>query len=164
LASARRWQDISKLVDVCRQAIVFEDVGSLVRCLRVLQRDADVTVVRVKNRLDPAFDSRRSAGFRNVSVNLRLVTPETVELGLETHVCELQLSLRSMDELAVRAASLCTPSCHPCVPSHSVSESAPLLLLLGEELNHGRIAPGTRDLYSRGLGRRVACQCCRAAR
>ena len=95
-------QDISRLVDVCRQSIVFDDAAALAACLRALRRDPAARAVRVKNRLDPAVDGRESAGFRNVSVNLRLVTPGTVALGLETHVCELQLSLRRIDERAVR--------------------------------------------------------------
>jgi hypothetical protein len=60
-------------------------------------------VLRIKNRLDPDYDSARSAGYRDVGVNLRVVTPETRALGVDAHVCELQLLLRRFAELKVRS-------------------------------------------------------------
>jgi hypothetical protein len=61
--------------------------------------------MRIKNRLDPDYDSARSAGYRDVGVNLRVVTPETRALGVDAHVCELQLLLRRFAELKVRSGS-----------------------------------------------------------
>ena len=57
--------------------------------------------VQVKNRTDLAFDSARSAGYRDVAVNLRIVNRLTLMLGLETHVCEVQLILRHFADLKV---------------------------------------------------------------
>ncbi len=56
-------QDISRLVDVCRQTIVFQHPAALVECVRAVRTDPDVRVVRAKNRLDPAFNSAQSAGW-----------------------------------------------------------------------------------------------------
>jgi hypothetical protein len=39
---------------------------------------------------------------RNVILNLRIGTPETSRLGLDKHICELQLTLRDFAELLVR--------------------------------------------------------------
>ncbi len=53
---------MSRLVDVCRQSLVFRDPAGLAQCLRAIRADPDVVAVRIKNRLDPAFDSAVSAG------------------------------------------------------------------------------------------------------
>jgi hypothetical protein len=43
----------------------------------------------VKNQLCAGYDSGRSAGYRDVALNLRLDTPGTRRLGFACHVCEL---------------------------------------------------------------------------
>ena len=58
--------------------------------------------MRVKNRLDPAHRSGASAGYRDVALNLRLAGPAARRLGLDMHVCELQLLLRSFAQFKVR--------------------------------------------------------------
>ena len=45
-------------MDLCRQSIVFEDVAGVAACLVALRADPDARVLRVKNRLDPAYDAR----------------------------------------------------------------------------------------------------------
>jgi hypothetical protein len=57
---------------------------------------------QVKNRMDPAFDSARTAGYRDVAVSLRLVGEAARRLGLVRHVCELQLILAPVFERKVR--------------------------------------------------------------
>ena len=57
--------------------------------------------VRIKNRFDPSYDSELSAGYRSLAVNLRVVTDETKALGVETHVCEVQLLLIQMATVKV---------------------------------------------------------------
>ena len=94
-------QDVSRLVDLCRHSIIFESVAGILECLDVMTRDSNVVISRIKNRLDPKFDSDISAGYRNVSVNLRVVTEETKDLGVETHVCEVQLLLLGMARIKV---------------------------------------------------------------
>ena len=59
--------------------------------------------MRISNKMDPGFDSRASAGYRDLALNLRLVTPATERLGADTHVCEVQLILREIAELKVGA-------------------------------------------------------------
>jgi hypothetical protein len=58
--------------------------------------------VQVKNRMDPEFNSARTAGYRDVVVNLQLVNEEAELLGVARHVCELQLILVPVFELKVR--------------------------------------------------------------
>jgi hypothetical protein len=99
-----RAQDISHLLDICRQTIVFEDPSSLAECMRVIDRDAEVRVVRVKNRLDPGFNTAQSAGYRDLALNLKVVNEETLGMGLEEHVCEVQLILLPVFQLKVRRA------------------------------------------------------------
>ena len=83
------------------QWIIFESATDLLSCLEAVGTDPDVVVVRVKNRLRADYDARQSAGYRDVMVNLRVATAETVRLGVDGHVCELQLVLRSFAELKV---------------------------------------------------------------
>ncbi len=89
------------LVDLCRQSIVFEQLSGIASCLRVIGEDPDVELLRVKNRLDPEYDSKSSAGYRDLGLNLRLLSAQTRELGVEAHVCEVQLLLRPFAQLKV---------------------------------------------------------------
>lgn len=82
---------MSKLLDICRQSIFFRSVADLAACLRAISSDPDVVLARIKNRYDPESDASSSAGYRNLAVNLRLDNPETRVLGVETHICEVQL-------------------------------------------------------------------------
>ena len=56
---------------------------------------------QIKNRLDPGYDAQISAGYRDVGLNLRIGGTMAMELGVETHVCEVQLLLRPFAELKV---------------------------------------------------------------
>ncbi len=87
------FQDVSRLVDVCRKQIIFERHEDLLTCVKLILDDAELRIVRVKNRFDNSYNAAISCGYRDVSFNIRIVTLETVLLGLDTHVCELQLSL-----------------------------------------------------------------------
>ena len=91
------------LVDLCRQSIVFEQLSGVASCLRAIGDDPDVELLRIKNRLDPGYDSKSSAGYRDVGMNLRLLGTQARELGVEAHVCEVQLLLRPYAQLKVRA-------------------------------------------------------------
>ena len=93
---------MSRLVDVCRQSIVFQSVGGIVACLAVIAQDKDVEILRIKNKLDPACNSAQSAGCRDVAMNIRITTPEAQTLGANAHVCELQLVLRQYAEFKMR--------------------------------------------------------------
>ena len=88
-------------MDLCRHSIIFNSVSEVARCLAAIGRDQDVAIVRIKNRLDPKFDSAMTAGYRNVALNLCITTEETKSLGVETHVCEVQLLLICMAEIKV---------------------------------------------------------------
>lgn len=95
-------EEPSRLLDVCRQMLVFAELGHLKACLQAIEHDEEILVLRVKNRLDPGYDGSQTGGFRNLSVNLQIVSPEALALGLEGHVCELQLVMdnfaRAMSE------------------------------------------------------------------
>jgi hypothetical protein len=88
-------------VDICRQTIIFEHPSSLAECIRVISLDREARIMRVKNRLDPAYNSAISAGYRDLSLNLTLKNNVTIAMGLEQHVCELQLMLLPMYQLKV---------------------------------------------------------------
>jgi hypothetical protein len=61
-------QDASRLVDLCRQCIVFEHFADLLLCLEAITHDPDIVVERIVNRLEPSYDSSKSAGYRDIKV------------------------------------------------------------------------------------------------
>ncbi len=89
------------LVDLCRQSIVFDNFSDIATCLQIITNDTDAIEIRVKNRLDLSYDSSISAGYRDVAFNVQIINKDTIELGVETHICELQLLLRPFAELKV---------------------------------------------------------------
>ena len=95
------WQDVSRLVDLCRQSIVFTSIVDLAQCLKLIEDDPEIRLERIKNRLDPAYQSVLSGGYRDVAVNLRIVSAHTMDLCLETHICEVQLVLKRFQEVKV---------------------------------------------------------------
>ena len=90
---------MSRLVDVCRQAIIFDDVADITACVTIIARDSDVRLLRAKNRLSGSATA--SGGYRDVLLNLCLVTDAARDMGVELHVCEVQLILRSFFLLKV---------------------------------------------------------------
>jgi len=89
----------SRLVDIVRQMILFDNVRDMALCLESISNDPHVQILRIKNRLSPEYNaSRCSGGYRDVALNLRICMPETQRLGLDGHVCELQLILKSFYE------------------------------------------------------------------
>ena len=94
-------QDVSHLLDICRQSIYFESLADVAACLAAISRDSEVVLSRIKNRFDPDLSSAASAGYRNLAVNLRIVTNETLALGIEMHICEVQLLLIPMASIKV---------------------------------------------------------------
>jgi len=92
-------EDVSRLLDVCRQSIVFDTIADIAKCLEAILSDPEIQVVRLRNRQDPSYDSMQSAGYRDVSLNIRISTPESAGLGLDTHVCEVLLLVRDFAEL-----------------------------------------------------------------
>ena len=73
----------------------------LANCLKTISGDHTVCLVRIKNRLDLLYNVGQSGGFRNLALNLSLATEWSHNLGLEKHVFELQLILKSFAELKV---------------------------------------------------------------
>ncbi len=55
---------LSSLADVCRQSIIFDSVAGMVACLELILLDNNVEVFRIKNKMDPAYNSARSVGYR----------------------------------------------------------------------------------------------------
>ncbi len=94
-------QDASRLVDLCRQNIIFDDIADISACLCSISADPDVQIVRVKNRLDPAYKSAVSAGYRDVVLNLKICNERTLDLCVNEQVCEVQLVHLRFAELKV---------------------------------------------------------------
>jgi len=92
--------DVSKLLDVCRQSIIFDNCSDLYNCLKAIVNDPEAVIMRAKNRLNPDYDAeKRSAGYRDVCLNMRLVNSHTTNLGVDGHVFELQLLLMAFAKM-----------------------------------------------------------------
>jgi len=85
--------DVSLLVDVCRQAIYFDKVEHITKCLEAISNDEDILVQRIKNRMHPQYDPEQSAGYRDVMLNVSIATERTSRLMVANHLCEVQLVL-----------------------------------------------------------------------
>ena len=72
-------------------------------CITLMKNDGDIKVVRVKNRLAPSYSSSKSAGYRDVGINLRICTAKTMKAGLNGHICELQLLYKPFAAFKVNA-------------------------------------------------------------
>ena len=96
--------DCSRLLDVCRGGVVLEDDGLIPIMVQRLRLHPEIKIVRIKNRLDPQWDDKLSAGYRNVMLNVCINSPETRRLNVDHHVAEIQLVPR--DVYALRVADL----------------------------------------------------------
>jgi hypothetical protein len=65
--------DVSRLVDLCRQTIVFEHVVDMVTCLEAIMSDREIVIERIKNRMDLKYDAESTAGYRSVRCLCTLV-------------------------------------------------------------------------------------------
>ena len=94
--------DCSRLLDCCRQSIYFDDLESLMSCVAAAAQDTTVRLMRINNRLHSGDSSGLTAGYRDVMLCLRISTDETRRLGIDTHVCEVQLVLVDFAKIKVR--------------------------------------------------------------
>jgi len=88
------WSDPSYVLDICRCSIVFPTVSELTTCLECIYEDEQVELVRLRSRMTNDDLAHRSAGYRDVCVNLRIINQDTVAVGCENHVMEVQLLLQ----------------------------------------------------------------------
>eukprot|EP00960_Hanusia_phi_P028102 747212-Hanusia_phi.AAC.1 len=91
--------DVSRLLDIVRYALVFEDLEELKQAVEVILEDPHIHIVRVKNRFDESYPSNESGGYRDICLNIRISTQYTRKFFIDRHLCELQLVLKSFMEL-----------------------------------------------------------------
>ena len=90
--------DASRLVDLVRTICKFDTLDDMISFVESL-RGAPLVVVGSKNSLTTAFDSKESAGYRNINLSVIVVDAFTFSHGLDAHVSELQLGLKSIEAL-----------------------------------------------------------------
>jgi len=91
--------DPSRLLDISRYCLVFENMSNLTNCLGLIITDDNVRVERLKNRMSPDFDTSETGGYRDVCINLKVVNKVAQSLGAELAICEVQLLLESFAHL-----------------------------------------------------------------
>ena len=68
--------DPACLTDIVRTSIVCSSLEELERVAKTVFCDTLVQVIRVKNRFDPDYDSKTTAGYRDISMNLKLTSKD----------------------------------------------------------------------------------------
>ena len=91
--------DASRLVDLVRTIIVFDDIDDVIAFVEALRDDPALAVVGSKNGLSCTVDSRESAGYRNVNLSVIVVDSLAFSQGLDVHICELQLGIAPIEKL-----------------------------------------------------------------
>ena len=65
----------------------------MLQMVETIEGDEEIEVVRVKNRMTCEYDVRMTGSYRDININMRIVTPLSKYLGVSGHVCELELIL-----------------------------------------------------------------------
>ena len=91
--------DAGLVIDLVRAGVTFRTIEDMTTCFERICEDDDVAILQVKNRLRSSYDGRESAGYRNVALSLIYVDDTTMRLGVDAHICELQLGLEAIDAL-----------------------------------------------------------------
>ncbi|EKX50726.1 hypothetical protein GUITHDRAFT_103317 [Guillardia theta CCMP2712] len=74
LADRVRWAAIKSASRAIEKlTIVFAGLEELLLGVKAVLDDPELEVVRIKNRLDPGFDSTLSGGYRDVAINVRVL-------------------------------------------------------------------------------------------
>ena len=89
------------LVDCCKSSLYFRDMGGVLALLEALRRDPELKIVAVRNRMGLSRTNSKHwlIGEKSemlpwcVALNLLISNDETRKLGLDGHLCELQLFL-----------------------------------------------------------------------
>eukprot|EP00293_Proteomonas_sulcata_P013055 CAMPEP_0184293366 /NCGR_PEP_ID=MMETSP1049-20130417/4820_1 /TAXON_ID=77928 /ORGANISM="Proteomonas sulcata, Strain CCMP704" /LENGTH=297 /DNA_ID=CAMNT_0026601329 /DNA_START=225 /DNA_END=1118 /DNA_ORIENTATION=- len=85
--------DVSRVTDVVRMSILFDTVADLLACLKAIGRNNEVEILRIKNKFDTGYNDPLKSGFRVLHLNLCFHSRKAALLGVENHVCELQMGL-----------------------------------------------------------------------
>uniref|UniRef100_A0A7S0ELT7 Uncharacterized protein n=1 Tax=Hanusia phi TaxID=3032 RepID=A0A7S0ELT7_9CRYP len=102
--------DVCRILDICRARIVFDDIEGVSRCLLAMQNDGQVEILRLKGRMtqeEVAFcdDSNLdSFGRRDLILNVCIKNEETLCLGIENHIAEVQLQVVTLAALQTSEA------------------------------------------------------------
>eukprot|EP00039_Didymoeca_costata_P010215 m.136958 g.136958 ORF g.136958 m.136958 type:complete len:557 (+) comp14741_c0_seq10:211-1881(+) len=63
----------ARVLDIVRASIVVDDIDQVVKVVEIIEKDRDVEIVRVKNRLSNSWDSVTSGGYRDLQLTVRTV-------------------------------------------------------------------------------------------
>ena len=88
-------------MDCCKSSLYFRDMGGVLALLEALRRDPELKIVAVRNRMGLSRTNSKHwlIGEKSemlpwcVALNLLISNDETRKLGLDGHLCELQLFL-----------------------------------------------------------------------
>ncbi len=90
---------------------MYESVAALTAGLLAISTDEEVVLVRVKNRMLVEHPADETEGYRDVAINIRVVNEDSRNLGIETHVAEVQLVLRAIYNIKVNSLDKLNSKC-----------------------------------------------------
>ena len=102
--------EVCRVLDISRARIVFDDIEGVSRCLSIIKNDRDVEILRLKGRMaqeqraDCEESDGDSFGRRDLMMNICIRNEETVCLGVENHIAEVQLQVITLAALQTSEA------------------------------------------------------------
>lgn len=63
------------------------------------REDPEILIARMKNRFDPSYSPMKTGGYRDICLNIRISNDYTRRNLVDSHLCELQLVLKSFMDL-----------------------------------------------------------------
>eukprot|EP00039_Didymoeca_costata_P023291 m.6590 g.6590 ORF g.6590 m.6590 type:complete len:917 (+) comp3556_c0_seq1:120-2870(+) len=92
---------IDRVLDICRETVVMDNFGDIIKAMRVLEdwlSKGKLRIVRAKNRLMTAYDASVASGYRDMLFNLMFPTEHEGTVQWE-HITELQITLRGLYDI-----------------------------------------------------------------
>eukprot|EP00929_Paragymnodinium_shiwhaense_P021832 TRINITY_DN14128_c0_g1_i1.p1 TRINITY_DN14128_c0_g1~~TRINITY_DN14128_c0_g1_i1.p1 ORF type:complete len:627 (-),score=117.80 TRINITY_DN14128_c0_g1_i1:149-2029(-) len=85
--------DAGKLLDLVRSSIVCRTLRDVAAVFDRVTKDPTVNIIRIKNRFDPAYNSKDSGGYRSLLLNVIVVDPFTRRTCSDLHICEVEVQV-----------------------------------------------------------------------
>jgi len=77
--------DVSRLCDLCRETMVFSCAADLLACFKLLIDDSEIAVTRTKSSMDPDGEPQHLSGFRQISLNFKILSESSCKKGVSWH-------------------------------------------------------------------------------
>jgi hypothetical protein len=94
--------DVSRVLDICRQRIIFDTVASMLACLKAVLTDNQVVVERIINCFSTKYDERAYGTYRYVCP---VVSLWRMSIPLVSHTCMYGMHICALRRLCSNQVS-----------------------------------------------------------